>query len=351
MRIRVDPAADALSALSTRLSSIFYRRQDSVLHSLPSVEPMLLRTKHLIHSLIVNCFPCVAPATDSLAPVSQPRILMNSNVVYGAPVCGHSGTVDYSQNCYPHHELSYYNHSAAELSSSHSSQAVAASTGSASGYGPSALHMSHPASQFLDPGISDANGLSYTNLDSNGYPTTHSKLGHFSPNENQRQLSGMSSAVISSAAASHQNYSSHHNSQYRDFSPDSVPSSHPDPLSDCAVMRSGVPGSVQSASQYPYLEPTLLSRRNGNLSYGDPSAFDLSCSQLNGSPYHLNHHLASHLHVSQHHHHPNGRTGGNSVTAVNPVPTYKWMQVKRNVPKPGKYCRSRVSHNQRPSLV
>lgn len=261
---------------------------------------------------------------------------MNSNVVYGAPVCGHGGTVDYSQNCYPH-ELSYYNHSAAELSSSHSSQPAPGSAG-ASGYVPSALHMGHPPSQFLDPGLSDTNGgLSYTNLDSNGYPTTHSKLGHFSPNENQRQLSGMTSAVISSAA-SHQNYSSHHNSQYRDFSPDSVPSSHPDivsPLSDCAVMRSG--GSVPSASQYPYLEPTLLSRRNGNLSYGDPSAFDLSCSQLNGSAYHLNHHLASHLHVSQHHHHQNGRSGGNSVTAAAPVPTYKWMQVKRNVPKPGKH--------------
>lgn len=302
---------------------------------------MLLRTKHLIHSFIVNCFPCVALQSDSLTSVSQPlqRINMNSNVVYGAPVCGHSGTVDYSQNCYTH-ELSYYNHSsAADLSSSHSSQPVPSS---ASGYGPPALHMGHPTPQFLDPGLSETNGLSYTNLDANGYPTSHSKLGHFSPNENQRQLSGMASAVISSAAASHQNYSSHHNSQYRDFSPDSVPSSHPDPLSDCAVMRSsGVPGSVQNASQYPYLEPTLLSRRNGNLSYGDPSAFDLSCSQLNGSAY-LNHHLASHLHASQHHHHPNGRSAGNSVTAAAPVPTYKWMQVKRNVPKPGEYCH--VSH-------
>lgn len=247
---------------------------------------------------------------------------MNSNAVYG-----HGPTVDYSQNCYPTpHELSYYNHSAADLSSSSSSSTAQP------GYVPSALHMGHvPTTQFLDPGISDTNGLSYTNLDANGYPTSQSKLQHFSTNESQRS---MSSAVISSAA-SHQSYSSH-NSQYREFSSDSVPSSHTDisALSDCAVMRSSVPGSVPSAAQYPYLEPALLSRR----SYGEPSAFDISgCTQLNGSTYHLPH-IASHLQHHHHHHHlTNGRT--NSVTAAaNPVPTYKWMQVKRNVPKPRKYC-------------
>lgn len=266
------------------------------------------------------------------------RLAMNSNAVYGAPVCGHGSTVDYSQNCYPHHELSYYNHSAAELSS-----ASQAGQGSAAAYVPSSLHMGHPTSQFLEPALSETNGLSYTNLDANGYPTSAaSKLGHFSPNENQRQqtLSAMSGSVISSAA-SHQSYSSSsHNSQYRDFSSveTSVPSSHPElsSLSDCAVMRSSVvPGSVPSSAQYPYLEPGLLPRRNGNLSYGG-EAFDISCSQLNGSAYHLNH--LSHLHVSphhHHHHHPNGRT--NSVSAAAPVPTYKWMQVKRNVPKPGEY--------------
>jgi hypothetical protein len=294
---------------------------------------------------------------------------MNSNVVYGTPVCGHAGTVDYTQNCYSHDLQSYYNHSAADLSSSHLSHPVTGSAGAAGYNSSSALHMGHATSQFPDPALSDANGLSYTNLDTNGYPTSHStKLGHFSPNENQRQLPNMASAVISSsaaavAAATHPNFSSHHpshNSQYRDFSPDSVPSSHSDivsPLSDCAVMRSGVPGSVPSASQYPYLEPHLMSRRNGSLSYGDPSAFDM-CSQLNGSAYHLNHHIASHLHVSQHHHHhhPNGRPAGNSVAT--PVTQYKWMQVKRNVPKPGEYFPSEVCEvcesvpgNQWPSLV
>ena len=259
---------------------------------------------------------------------------MNSNVVYGAPVCGHNGAVDYAQTCYTH-ELSYYNHSAAELSSSHASQASGGGSGAAAPYVPSALHMPPHSSQYLDSGLSEANGLSYTNLDSNGYPTTHGKLGPFSPNENTGQRAGLSSMP---QPPQHQTYSTHPSTQYRDFSPDSVPSSHSDLLSDCAVMRSA--GSVPNASQYPYLEPTLLSRRNGSLSYADPStAFDISCSQLNGSTaYHLNHHLASHLHVTQHHH-SSSRVAGHS-TAPAPVPTYKWMQVKRNVPKPGESCPS-----------
>lgn len=132
--------------------------------------------------------------------------------------------------------------------------------------------------------------------------------------------------------------SSYPHAQYREFSSENVTPGHQEmvsALSDCAVMRTAASVQAASSSQYPYLEPSLLSRRNGNIhsSYGD-SFPDIS-SQINGStnPYHLNHHLASHIHHHQHH---QSRTSGNSITAAAPVPTYKWMQVKRNVPKPGK---------------
>ena len=133
------------------------------------------------------------------------------------------------------------------------------------------------------------------------------------------------------STSGHQSYP---HSQYREFSSENIPAGHHQDmvsaLSDCA-MRTAAAAQAPS-SQYPYLEPSLLSRRNGNISsYGDSFPDITACSQINGSTqYHLNHHLASHLH------HHQSRTPGNSITAAAPVPTYKWMQVKRNVPKPGK---------------
>lgn len=167
---------------------------------------------------------------------------------------------------------------------------------------------------------------------------------------------GLNSTAYTAATASQSNRLTHHqtasqvpaplstsghqsypHSQYKyEFPSENVTSGHQDmvsALSDCAMRTAA---SVQApSSQYPYLEPSLLSRRNGNIaSYGDSFPDITACSQINGStPYHLNHHLATHLHHHQHH---QSRTAGNSITAAAPVPTYKWMQVKRNVPKPGK---------------
>lgn len=97
--------------------------------------------------------------------------------------------------------------------------------------------------------------------------------------------------------------------------------------------------------------------------YTDPSSA-FSTDGHNSNTYlhhhpHLNHHSVLHPHhqLHPHHphhpHHPSARPGGlaASVTAAAPVPTYKWMQVKRNVPKPGWYsfhfsnCRHLSSSN------
>lgn len=278
---------------------------------------------------------------------------MNSNVVYGAQVCHNGSTADYSQNYHhaSHHDtaaaLSYYQQ-ATDLSSQTSNGPVPGATPTqvSAHYAPALGHMSAGAHQFPDHGgiISEPNGLSYTNLDTQtGYPTAvaahqrglYDNRGQPTSNGSQTPSGGGGGGTggqpgsLGLAAHHHQGYA-----QYRDFSPDSVPSGHDmvSALTDCAVMRS----AGQPTSQYPYLEPSLLSRRNGNhpshLAYADAAAFtEMSCSQLNGS-YHLNH-LTSHLHHPPHHHH--GRPGQNPVSTAAPVPTYKWMQVKRNVPKPG----------------
>lgn len=43
-----------------------------------------------------------------------------------------------------------------------------------------------------------------------------------------------------------------------------------------------------------------------------------------------------HIHQNAHHHHQSQHVN-TTTTAQTSVPTYKWMQVKRNVPKPGKF--------------
>ena len=212
------------------------------------------------------------------------------------------------------------------------------------------------------------------NGDHHSHHHSHHSLSHSHPGldaysspspvtgQQQHQQTSSSSSLPSSS------------SQYREYSSESVPSSHhPDLLSDCAVIRgqAGVvvpPGSTVNLTnntistspttvspQYTYLEPSnLMSKRQkewpgtGISPYSSdvsltPSFSDITCSQLNGSPYHFNpHHLASQLHHHHqphhhshlHHHHPRGGLNAPG-SVVAPVTTYKWMQVKRNVPKPG----------------
>lgn len=295
---------------------------------------------------------------------------MNSNVVYGATVC-HNGTSSTDYQNYHHPELAYY--------STQADLAVATSNGVGSGapnHYVSPLHMSNPGThQFSEPAgiINETNGLSYTNLDTqqnypnNSVPPHHQRLSHYGdlrgssisqgPSLGPSVVQGPSQLTI---APNHQSYSH----QYRDFTHSEsthLTSGHQEMifkevpvLSDCAAVRPGVNCPPVSTGQYPsYLDSNLLARRSGgslnqtalHSTYSDPTSpsidykFDVTCNQLNGNPYHLNHHLASHLHHSQHHlHHYSHASvrqqGNNSVISAAPVPQYKWMQVKRNVPKP-----------------
>lgn len=291
-------------------------------------------------------------------------MIMNSNVVYGASVC-HNGSATSDYQNYHHPDLAYYQASN-ELSAS--TTGIIAGAAPATSHYASTLHMS-TQHQFGEGIINETNGLSYTNLDTqpnyatNPVPPHHQRLSHYSdartgsvvaqgpplgPNVAQGppQLS---------VTQTHQSYPH----QYRDFSHSDGGqlSSGQDmisALSDCAV-RTGITGGPTPTPQYPtYLDAGLLTRRNGSAAhhqtglhsghYTDATQFaDMTCSQLNGGAYHLNH-LTSHLHHSphhhhHHHHHPTTRHGpsqANSVIAAAPVPQYKWMQVKRNIPKPNR---------------
>lgn len=136
------------------------------------------------------------------------------------------------------------------------------------------------------------------------------------------------------------------------------------PISECSLGRTS--SSSSGSAHYPnYLDhPGLLSRtRNGASAAAaaaaasvhhsmhlhqnglaspysvDPSSHypDMTCNQLNGNYHHHLNHLTNHL-QSPHHHSSNARssnqnTNSNLLTTA-PVPQYKWMQVKRNIPKP-----------------
>ncbi|XP_054162287.1 homeobox protein Hox-A1-like [Oppia nitens] len=296
-------------------------------------------------------------------------MIMNSNVVYGASVCHNgSATSDYQNYHHNHPDLTYYQTSN-ELSTASTTGIISGATPNTNHHSyASPLHMSSQVHQFGDGIISEPNGLSYTNLDTqlsqpnyatNPVPPHHQRLSHYSDARSGAvvpQAPPLGPPVAQgppqlSVTPTHQSYTH----QYRDFSHTDGPqlsSGHQDmltALSDCAV-RTGISGTPTTTPQYStYLDTSLLSRRNSNsvhqtsihsAHYGDAQPFaDMTCGQLNGTAYHLNH-LASHLHHSPHHtHHPHHHSAStrqsqnNSISAA-PVPQYKWMQVKRNIPKP-----------------
>jgi len=169
----------------------------------------------------------------------------------------------------------------------------------------------------------------------------------YSP-DNPNEVRGMSNTLTTSPSIV--NHVDHYGSDSVQ-----VPSVHPEisTFSDCSVMRTVSAPPV--TAQYTYLDPSL-SRRNGVIPVqhaglspystdGTATYTDMNCGQLNGSPY-LNH-ATSHLHHPAHHHHHHiharpphiaGRQPIHGVTSINNSssgnhPSFKWMQVKRNVPK------------------
>lgn len=286
----------------------------------------------------------------------------------------------------------------AALNGSTQHSALSSSTPPNSHYSSSTFHMPgsiHPFGESVPPSIiSEPNGLSYTNLDlssqnsygSNPVPPSHyQRLSQFNssvpvqgqsgalapPSHPTTQCSQLSSTSMHSNAytQSFREYGSTGQDQTSASTPtpinnnnsnqqNSTTNSHHEmisPHSDCSLGRSSSSGS--SGSHYPnYFESNLLSRsRNGtpvhhsmhlqngiSSPYVDPSSHynEMACNQLNGNTYHHHHlnHLSNHLQSSHHHTtNPRNTTNSNSnLLTTAPVPQYKWMQVKRNIPKPGK---------------
>ena len=237
------------------------------------------------------------------------------------------------------------------------------------------------------PGIisgSETNGLSYTNLDNYGSnPVPHSHYPRISQYSNPVAVQGTSHSTsqCSSQLSSTTNHPNIYSQSYREYgstpeqstsSPASTvkseygsspgnqngtSNSHDlmSPLPECSLARTNSSSSSGGVHYPNYLDPNLLSRsRNGtsvhhsmhlqnglSSPYVDPSTHysEITCSQLNGSYHHHLNHLTNHL-QSPHHHSSNSRNtnqnSNSSLLTTAPVPQYKWMQVKRNIPKPGK---------------
>lgn len=136
------------------------------------------------------------------------------------------------------------------------------------------------------------------------------------------------------------------------------------PISECSLGRTS--SSSSGSAHYPnYLEHSaaLMSgrTRNGASASAVSSAMhhpmhlhqnglcaaysvessshypEMTCHQVNGNFHHSLNHMTNHL-QSSHHHSSNPRSSNQnsntSLLTTAPVPQYKWMQVKRNIPKP-----------------
>lgn len=157
--------------------------------------------------------------------------------------------------------------------------------------------------------ITSANGLSYTNLD---YTTTS------------------------------ENYSYHHKTPPKEY-----------------VNYETIDAKRTEADQHPrrhddchenidYLQQSAITDEHYQNNYTPSSVKEephyhqhtAASSAINPLPdYHHQSIPIHHIHQNAHHHHQSQHVNPTATTAQTNVPTYKWMQVKRNVPKPGEFSR------------
>lgn len=184
---------------------------------------------------------------------------------------------------------------------------------------PAETSNSHPTPHQI---ISDSNGLSYTNLDQS----------HFHQQQHHHQRMGHTTNPTPT-------YHHHHHPYSADVPPRNLAYVHPYRNVDYSYEigahqtpdhPQGVPIGPEGArvvtgfgvapSTYPYLDSLNLSRRNGYGGYEnyDPALRE-SCQMNGGYQY------GSPVHRTR-----------MTTTQPTPMPTYKWMQVKRSVPKPSK---------------
>lgn len=167
--------------------------------------------------------------------------------------------------------------------------------------------------------ISESNGLSYTNLDQSHFHQQqhHNRVGHPSnPAPAYHHHHSYSDVAPRNPAY-------HHPYRNLDYSYDIGSHQAPDHPQGVPLGPEGarvVTGFGVPPSTYPYLDSLSLTRRNGYAAYEnyDPALRE-SCQMNGGYQY------GSPVHRTR-----------VPTAQPTPVPTYKWMQVKRSVPKPRK---------------
>ena len=237
----------------------------------------------------------------------------------------------------------YYPQSAIAPYSSASSDVFLASDSGASSTPPQSFYSPNGALLHEDGTaiISSENGLSYTNLDyasSSSYPTQHTNCHpaadphpscHIQPSgyreEHRHQGPPIHQGSVLSHSRSeqihHQQSSHHHEADYQISL-----------------------GSSNYLHQIPAPEETLHYGQQGGLRQTEYAAHPTGHYKEESpdpSGYHTlqqtGHNLHPHAHVHPHHHQQHSHLTQQQQQQAQ-VPTYKWMQVKRNVPKPvGKF--------------
>lgn len=241
---------------------------------------------------------------------------MNSNVVY-ASMChnGDGATAPYGSP-QQHYDLA--------------AQVYFPAAPAESPYGPISFPDPRTPPLHGDPSLShhqiinDNNGLSYTNLDQQAAAAA-AAAGYL---HGGRGANGATMGYGSPGGASPRPAPTTATTGFPYRGATSLDYSHMEPVAGHGVHHAATPADhmadrgAMAAPGYPppYLDPLALQRRNGYAGYATADGYDAvreSC-QHNGAAYQA---------------HGLSRTGLSPPKPA-PVPTYKWMQVKRNVPKP-----------------
>ncbi|XP_015909180.1 homeobox protein Hox-A1 [Parasteatoda tepidariorum] len=156
--------------------------------------------------------------------------------------------------------------------------------------------------------ISESNGLSYTNLDQSHF--------HQQQQQHHQRIGPFHHHSPYSADVPPRNTTYHHPYRNLDYSYEIGTHQPADQVVPISPEGARVVTGFVPPTTYPYLDSLNLSRRNGYGGYEnyDPALRE-SCQMNGGYQY------------------PIHRTRVTTAQA-SPVPTYKWMQVKRSVPKP-----------------
>lgn len=174
--------------------------------------------------------------------------------------------------------------------------------------------------------ITSANGLSYTNLDySNSDNYSYHQKNASSPKEykeyvNFETLDSNKRETETRGAHSHDECGS---------------GSGADNLEYLPVHQSAISAEPYQSSTY---NSTVKEEAHYHAAHTASSAPLTALPDYSHQPLPLHH-----IHQTSHLHHQSQHVTSSTTQSQSAVPTYKWMQVKRNVPKPGEYDRDEDS--------